>query len=68
MDYLQKYDTMKTWLDYRFQMPDNTVALLIRFLEQNEGKLSKRARENEFSALNDEEVLDIEENFELLMK
>ncbi|MDP2365124.1 MAG: Fic family protein, partial [Ignavibacteria bacterium] len=35
--YLQKYDEMKNWLDDHFQMPDNTVALLIRFLEQNNG-------------------------------
>jgi fido (protein-threonine AMPylation protein) len=33
--YLQNYDAMKFWLDDRFQMPDKTVALLIRFLEQN---------------------------------
>ncbi|NBB76101.1 MAG: DJ-1/PfpI/YhbO family deglycase/protease [Bacteroidetes bacterium] len=37
-------------------MPDKTVALLIRFLEQNNGKLSNRARTQEFSALNNEEV------------
>jgi hypothetical protein len=30
--------------------------------------LSKRAREKEFQALTDEEVLEIEKNFELVMK
>lgn len=39
--YLQKYDAMKTWLDDNFEMPDRKVALLIRFLEQNSGILSK---------------------------
>src|SRR5665648_1001912 len=54
--YLQNYDAMKSWLDDRFQMPDKTVALLIRFLEQNNSKISRRARDKEFSALTDEEI------------
>ncbi|MFY7666222.1 Fic family protein [Flavobacterium sp.] len=63
INYLQKYDQMKQWLDNQFQMPDGTVALLIRFLEQNQGALSKRAREKEFAALTPEEIEDIEEKF-----
>ena len=47
--YLQKYDAMKLWLDNNYQMPDKMVALLIRFLEQNDGSLSKRAKEKEFA-------------------
>ena len=39
------------------------VALLVRFLEQNEGKLSKRARKKEFINLKAEEVREIEETF-----
>jgi hypothetical protein len=66
IEYLQKYDEMKSYLDDIFQMPDKTVALLIRFLEQNRGKLSKRALEKEFAALTDEEVKEIEEHFKLL--
>jgi hypothetical protein len=61
--YLQKYDEMKLWLDDHFQMPDDMIALLIRFLEQNQGALSKRAREKEFAALSFEEVKNIEEKF-----
>ncbi len=61
--YLQKYDEMKVWLDDHFQMPDNMVALLIRFLEQNNGKLSKRAQEKEFVGLNNEEVKNIEKQY-----
>ncbi|UKJ05803.1 Fic family protein [Solitalea lacus] len=67
VSYLQRYDSMKTWLDDRFQMPDKTVALLIRFLEQNDGALSKRAREREFAELTDEEVKEIEENYKEVM-
>ncbi len=65
--YLQKYDEMKSYLDDVFQMPDKTVALLIRFLEQNQGKLSKRAIEKEFSVLTEFEIKEIERNYELLM-
>jgi len=63
INYLIKYDEFKQYLDDDFEMPDNTVALLIKFLEQNNGKLSKRAREKEFSLLSDIEVLDLEEKY-----
>ena len=61
--YLQKYDEMKRYLDDVFQMPDNMVALLMRFLEQNNGKLSRRALEKEFAKLTAEEVKDIESRY-----
>ena len=41
-------------------MPDKMVALLVRFLEQNRGHLSQRAREKEFALLKDEEIHVIE--------
>nr|WP_315243333.1 Fic family protein [uncultured Flavobacterium sp.] len=66
--YLKKYDEMKGYLDDVFQMPDKTVALLIRFLEQNNGRLSKRAIEKEFSVLTEEEIKNIEDNYEIRMK
>jgi hypothetical protein len=61
--YLQKFDSMKLWLDNTYEMPDKTVALLIRFLEQNDGELSGRARKNEFNKLSDDEVKQIEEKY-----
>jgi len=61
--YLTKYDQFKRYLESEFDMPDKTVALMVRFLEQNNGNLSKRAREREFDALTDNEVVDIELNF-----
>jgi len=67
VSYLQKFDAMKVWLDDRFQMPDKTVDLLIRFLEQNNGTLSKRAREKEFAALTDQEINAIEESYKSIM-
>jgi hypothetical protein len=44
-----------------------TIPLLVKFLEQNKGKLSKRAREKEFSNLTDKKITDIEENYKLIM-
>ncbi len=67
VSYLQKYDAMKTWLEDNFQMPDKTVALLIRFLEQNNSTLSKRAREKEFRLLKEDEIKDIEETYKEIM-
>ncbi len=61
--YLQHYDQMKAWLDDHFEMPDKTVALLIRFLDQNKGVLSDRARTREFSALEEDEVELIEKQY-----
>jgi len=42
VDFLIKYDEFKRYMDDTYEMPDKTVALLIKFLEQNKGKLSKR--------------------------
>ncbi len=58
--YLTQYDDFKKRIDEDFEMPDRLVALLINFLGQNNGTLSKRARKKEFSALTDKEVDSIE--------
>ena len=42
-------------------MGERTLDLLLRFLRQNRGVLSRRAREGEFEKLVDEEVAEIEE-------
>ena len=63
--YLIKYDQFKTYLNNEFEMPDKTIALLVRFLEQNNGKLSRRTREKEFAVLTDHEVQEIENNYAL---
>jgi len=64
VSYLQNYDQMKAWLDDNYEMPDKTVAILIRFLEQNNGTLSNRARTKEFSALTNDEILLIEQQYQ----
>ena len=50
--------------DNYIDMPDRTADLLLRFLYQNNGKLSKHARYKEFSALSDQEVQVLEDKFE----
>jgi Fic family protein len=66
ISYLNKYDEFKRYIDEEFEMPDKMVALLVRFLEQNSGIISKRAREREFSALSEEEIYQIEKMFRLI--
>ncbi|MFA7287484.1 MAG: Fic family protein [Melioribacteraceae bacterium] len=63
VDYLQNFDQMKRWLDSHFDMPDKMVSLLIRFLEQNNGTLSKRSRHKEFAKLTEEDVSAIEKAY-----
>ena len=63
IDYLTKYDEFKRFLDDEFEMPDKMVAQLVRFLEQNKGKLSRRARDKEFSSLNENELKTIEDTY-----
>ena len=64
VEYLEKYDLMKNFLDNYFEMPDNTVALVVRFLEQGKGKLSERAKAKEFEALTEAEIATIENKYQ----
>ena len=61
--YLMRFDEFKKYIEDDFEMPDKVIAALIRFLEQNNGKLSKSAKEKEFAALSDIEVQIIEEQY-----
>lgn len=56
INYLQRYDEFKREIDSQLDMPDKLLSLLVRFLEQGSGKLSKRAREKEFKALRQTEI------------
>lgn len=64
VEYLEKYDRMKDYLDNYFEMPDKLVALLVRFLEQGAGHLSERAKSKEFRELKEEEVKAIENKYQ----
>ena len=61
--YLKKYDILNEFIKNYIDMPDKLVDLLIRFITQNDGKLSKRARKREFEKLTDNEINAIEEKY-----
>ncbi|MBN3035690.1 MAG: hypothetical protein JW861_08895, partial [Bacteroidales bacterium] len=60
IDYLLKFDEFKYRIEQTYDMPDKMIAMLARFLEQGDWKLSKRAKGNDFEMLTDEEVEDVE--------
>ena len=63
VNWLIRFDEMKRYLDNTFEMPDKMVALIVRFLEQNNGVLSKRTKSKEFEALKEDEIKDIENKY-----
>jgi Fic family protein len=63
VNYLLKYDEFKRFVDDEFEMPDKMVAMLLRFMEQNNGVLSKRALKEELSELNENEVNTIQDTY-----
>ncbi len=54
--FLENYDRFDAGVQNIVDMPDRTVNLLFKFLEQNEGQFSARARNKEFEALTDVEA------------
>lgn len=68
LSYLTQYDEFRKIIDDEFEMPDRIVALLVKFLEQNNGILSKRAKENEFSKLSEQEIKRIEKLYSEIFK
>jgi hypothetical protein len=58
--FLGQYDQFRARIEHMVDMPNQTIDLLFRFIHQNDGRLSKRARQNEFSLLTDEEVSAVE--------
>jgi hypothetical protein len=68
INYLLKYDEFIHYIDNEFEMPDKMVADLLRFLEQNNGKLSKAKKDKFFPALTDKEVQNIETQFDLIFQ
>ena len=64
VSYLTRYDLLNDFIKNYIDMPDKLVNLLIRFLNQNDGRLSKLARKKEFSQLTAAEVQAIENKYE----
>ena len=59
--FLRAFDLFSSRIEQIVDMPHSTIDLLFNFLRQNDGKLSKRARTKEFAALEDEEVMKIQD-------
>ena len=59
-DFLRRYDRFRQQVGAVLDMPERTIDLLFRFLHQNGGRLSKRARAHEFEALTESEAADLE--------
>lgn len=62
-DFLRRYDQFRARIEEIIDMPARTTDLLFQFLRQNGGKLSKRARENEFAKMTDAEVTTAEKAY-----
>ncbi|MEE4203159.1 MAG: Fic family protein [Halieaceae bacterium] len=63
VDYLERYDRLRQFIQHHIDMPDRMVDLLIRFMQQNAGRISSRARQKEFVALTDNEAAAIEAEY-----
>lgn len=68
LDYLEKYDRVTKYINNYLSLPDTKVDLLIKLLNQNNGRLSKNKRQMEFGDITDEEVSSIEENFQSIFE
>jgi len=55
-EFLRRYDRFCSGVETIVDMPNRTLDLLFRFLHQNGGRLSKRAREVEFAEFTDQEA------------
>jgi len=62
-NFLARYDQFRARIEVMVDMPDRTLELLFRFLRQNGGRLSKRAREGELAAMSDGEVASAEQAY-----
>ncbi|QOZ66559.1 Fic family protein [Bradyrhizobium arachidis] len=63
-NFLRSFDAFRAGIENMIDMPERTLNNLFGFLRQNDGKLSKRARENEFAELTADEVEQIEELYQ----
>jgi hypothetical protein len=60
LKFIVNYDRAKKAIQNVIDMPDRQIDLLIRFILQNHGKLSKTKKEKYFDFLSDEEISKIE--------
>jgi hypothetical protein len=65
--FLMRYDEAKKEIQHIVDMPDRDINLMLIFLHQNKGVFPKRRRE-QFSKLNDEEILKMQEVYRKIYK
>jgi hypothetical protein len=63
VNYLERYEEFKRYIDDVYEMPDKELSLLVSFLRQGQGVLSKRAITKEFTILEVKEIKDIESKY-----
>lgn len=65
-EFLRRYDQFCANVQSIVDMPHQTTDLLFKFLQQQQGKLSKRAQEKEFAQLTPDEIQQIENLYRLI--
>ncbi|GAG01454.1 unnamed protein product, partial [marine sediment metagenome] len=63
IEYLEKYDRLTNAINSLINLPDTKVDLLIKYLYQSNGILSKRKRQKDFDELTEEEISMIEQHY-----
>jgi hypothetical protein len=66
--FLRRYDEFRHQVEAFLEMPERLIDLLFRFLSQNDGRLSQRARAREFAAMTDEEARTVEDIYDRAFK
>lgn len=61
--YVEALDSFEVAVQRVVDLPERTLNLLVKFLDQNGGTLSGRARSGEFSALHEDDVKEIEAEY-----
>lgn len=64
LDYLEKYDRMTEFINNHVTLPNTEADLLIKLLDQNNGKLSNKKKEKHFKNLEEDEIKMIESAFQ----
>lgn len=68
VSYIEKFELMSEFVKNYIDMPNRLIDLLIQFLNQNNGKLSKRAISEEFKSLTQQEILTIESKYKNIFR
>jgi hypothetical protein len=62
-NFLRNFDRFRNGIENMIDMPERALNKLLGFLLQNQGRLSKRAKEAEFAKLTVDEISKIEQLF-----